>query len=192
MNTSSLGNRGMTFEGFIKYANSRYRLDGRAIVEKQNTLCIPLRNGTGKIVSAKYEEKATVDFMGRYGSRPIAFEAKHCSNDVISLSRVETHQCEFLRDWCKSPGAIGFVIISFRFRDFYLIPWEYWEAAIKARECKAGGAVSFTPMNTPWKTTGKASIRKDELPDEWKIKLAGAAALDYLERVDSLWRKEQQ
>lgn len=192
MNTSSLGNRGMTFEGFIKYANSRYRLDGRAIVEKQNTLCIPLRNGTGKIVSAKYEEKATVDFMGRYGSQPIAFEAKHCSDDVISLSRVENHQCEFLRDWCKSSDAIGFIIISFRFRDFYLIPWEYWEAALNARQTKKSETVAFPPMNTPWKTTGKASIRKDELPDEWKIKLAGSAALDYLERVDRLWRKEQQ
>lgn len=192
MNTSALGNRGMTFEGFIKYANSRYRLEGRAIVEKQNTLCIPLRNGTGKIISAKYEEKATVDFMGRYGSQPIAFEAKHCSTDVISLSRVEPHQCEFLRDWCKTPGAIGFIIISFQFREFYLIPWAYWEAALIARQTKKSSTVAFPPMETPWKATGKASIRKDELPDEWKIKLAGTAAFDYLERVDKLWRKERQ
>ena len=192
MSTSSFGNRGMTFEDFIKYANSQYRFSKRAVVEKQNTLCIPLRNGTGKIVSAKYEEKATVDFMGRYGSQPIAFEAKHCSDDVISLSRVEKHQCEFLRDWCQSPNTIGFIIISFRLRDFYLIPWAYWDASLNARLNKKSETVAFPPMNTPWIATGKASIRKDELPEEWKIKLGGSAALDYLERVDRLWRKEKK
>ena len=55
-----------------------------AIIEKQHTLGKPLRNGTGGIVSAKYEEKATVDFMGRYGKRPIAFEAKHCATESAS------------------------------------------------------------------------------------------------------------
>ena len=177
----------MDFEGFIKYANSKYRFGNRAIVEKQNTLCVPIRNGSGKIVNAKYSEKATVDFMGRFGAIPIAFEAKHCWKDVISLNRVEDNQRDFLRDWVKDPGAIGFVIVSFRYADYYLIPWAYWEAALQAQQSKKGGAVSFPPMNTPWQTTGKASIRKDELPDEWKIKLQGTAALDYLERVEKLW-----
>ncbi len=192
MNKSNFGNRGMTFEAFVKFANGQYRYQKRAIIDKQNTLCIPLRNGSGKIVSAKYEEKATVDFTGRYGSRPIAFEAKHCAEDKIALSRVEEHQCEYLREWTADPAAIGFIIISFRFRDFYLIPWCYWEAALNARKTGKSKIVSFSPMNTPWKTTGKASIKKEELPEEWKIKLTGTAALDYLERVDRLWRKEKQ
>ena len=119
--------------------------------------------------------------MGRFGAIPIAFEAKHCWKDVISLNRVEDNQRDFLRDWVKDPGAIGFVIVSFRYADYYLIPWAYWEAALQAQQSKKGGAVSFPPMNTPWQTTGKASIRKDELPDEWKIKLQGTAALDYFE-----------
>ena len=63
--TNTYGNRGMSFEGLIEYASRQYRQDGTAIIEKQHTLCKPLRNGTGRIVSAKYEEKATVDFMGR-------------------------------------------------------------------------------------------------------------------------------
>lgn len=89
----------MSFEGLIEYANNRYQQTGRAIVTKQHTLCKPLRNGTGQIVSAKYEEKATVDFMGQYAGTPIAFEAKHCAADKIDLKRVEPHQCDFLRDW---------------------------------------------------------------------------------------------
>ena len=128
-----------------------------------------------------------MDFMGRYGKRPIAFEAKHCATDVIELKRVEAHQCEFLRDWTKEPEAIGFIIISFHFSAFYLIPWDYWQAALTARESKQGAAVAFQPMKTEWRTTGKASIRKDELPQEWEIRLGGGAAIDYLAVVDRLW-----
>lgn len=184
------GNRGMTFEGLIEYANRRYRLDGTAMVEKQHTLCKPLRNGTGHIVSAKYEEKATVDFMGRLGGRPIAFEAKHCGNDKIDLKRVEEHQCSFLRDWTKNPEVIGFVIVSFELRDFYLIPWDYWQAAIDARAVKKGSKVQFEPMGTAWETTGKASIRKYELPQEWEIQIGGPAGLDYIKAVKRIWRTE--
>ncbi len=185
---SSYGNRGMTFESLIEYANARYRANGTAIIEKQHTLCKPLRNGTGHIVSAKYEEKATVDFMGRYGGIPIAFEAKHCAADTIDLKRVEEHQCGFLRDWTAEPGTIGFVMVSFRFSEFYAIPWIYWQAALDARQKKSGGIVTLEPMGTAWQTTGKASIRKDELPQEWEVKMGGAAAVDYLATVKRLWK----
>lgn len=181
------GNRGMSFEGLIEYANSRYKQSGAAMVEKQHTLCKPLRNGTGGIVSAKYEEKATVDFMGRFGARPIAFEAKHCAVDKIDLKRVESHQCDFLRQWTAERSAIGFVLVSFQLRDVYIIPWNYWQAALDARERKSGEAVTLEPMKTEWRTTGKASIRKDELPKEWEIQLGGSTALDYLTAVKRLW-----
>lgn len=205
---SSYGNRGMTFESLIEYANRRYRLDGKAIIEKQHTLCKPLRDGTGRIYSAKYEEKATVDFMGRFGGKPIAFEAKHCQTQKIDLKRVEEHQCDFLRDWTKPPaGAIGFVIISFELSRFFMIPWSYWEAAREARAAKVedrpmkhiapshtwedmgnGRArVAFNPYETIWETTGKASIRADELPMEWEIPMGGTAGLDYLAKVAEFW-----
>lgn len=180
----------MSFEGLIEYANARYQQTGRAIVTKQHTLCKPLRNGTGQIVSAKYEEKATVDFMGQYAGTPIAFEAKHCAVDKIDLKRVEPHQQEFLREWTAQGNGIGFVMVSFQLADFYLIPWDYWQSAIKAREEKQKDATAyFLPMQTLWKLTGKASVRKDELPEEWRVKLGGAAALDYLATVDRLWHR---
>lgn len=188
--TNTYGNRGMSFESLIEYANRQYRQDGIAVIEKQHTLCKPLRNGTGRIVSAKYEEKATVDFMGRYGERPIAFEAKHCSADKIDLKRVAQHQCRFLQEWTAEPAAIGFVIISFRLSAFYLIPWDYWQAALDAREKRTGGTVIQEPVRTEWQTTGKASIRMDELPAEWEIKLGGRIAIDYLAAVRKLWKLE--
>lgn len=184
---SRYGNRGMSFEGLIEYANKQYRQSGAAIIEKQHTLCKPLRSGTGGIVSAKYEEKATVDFMGRFGDRPIAFEAKHCSADRIDLKRVEAHQCEFLRQWTAERSAIGFVIISFQLRDFYIVPWDGWQVALNARKDRRGETVMVESVRTEWQTTGKASIRKDELPKEWAIKPGGSVALDYLAAVKRLW-----
>ena len=187
---STYGNRGMSFEGLIEYANNRYQQTGRAIVTKQHTLCKPLRNGTGQIVSAKYEEKATVDFMGQYAGTPIAFEAKHCSADKIDLKRVAQHQCRFLQEWTAEPAAIGFVIISFRLSTFYLVPWDYWQAALDAREKRTGSTVILEPVKTEWQTTRKASIRMDELPAEWEIKLGGRIAIDYLAAVRKLWKLE--
>ena len=85
---------------------------------------------------------------------------------------------------------IGFVIVSFELRDFYLIPWDYWQAAIDARAVKKGSKVQFEPMGTAWETTGKASIRKYELPQEWEIQIGGPAGLDYIKAVKRIWRTE--
>jgi penicillin-binding protein-related factor A (putative recombinase) len=180
----------MTFESLLEMANRRYRNTGAAIVEKQHTKFIPLRNGTGGFITCKVEEKGTVDFVGRYGERPLAFEAKHNSADRIALDRVQDNQRDFLNDWTKNDAAIGFVLVSFKFADFFLIPWDYWEAATKARAGKTTKAVSFAPMCTPWQTTGKASINKAELPEEWRVQLGTAAVLDYLATAKKLWRIE--
>jgi len=185
-------NRGMTFEALIEQANRRYRLDGLAVIEKQHTLCKPLRGGDGRIHGAKYEEKATVDFMGRYGGRPIAFEAKHCSADRIDLKRVEEHQCDFLRDWTAQQGAIGFVIISFGLDGFYLVPWAYWSAARTARGLGCGMDVFDPGIGTVWRATGKASIKREELPHDWEIPTGGTAWLDYLAVVKRLWGAQEE
>jgi penicillin-binding protein-related factor A (putative recombinase) len=107
---------------------------------------------------------------------------------VIALKRVEPHQKEFLRNWTNDIAAIGFVLVSFKFLDFYLIPWPYWEMALIAKEQKVPRLGKRPPLMTEWAATGKASVRKDELPSEWKVKTETAAGLDYLERVSALWR----
>ena len=190
---STFANRGLSFESLIEYANSRYRNKSIAVIEKQHTKFIPIRDRRGKIVSCKVEEKATVDFMGRFGQVPVAFEAKHSSNNRIALDRIQEHQGDFLTDWTidkvsGSKQGIGFVLVSFKFDDFYLVPWEYWRAAQKAAKTKKPQKVAFSPMKTEWQTTGKASINKDELPDEWRVGLNNSNLLDYLGTVIKLWR----
>ncbi len=181
------GNKGMTFEGLIKYASGCYKHSGQAILEKQNTLCTPLRNNAGKIVSAKYEEKATVDFMGQCQGIPIAFEAKHCGKDVIQLSRVVDHQSRWLTEWTAQQG-IGFVLVSFQLTDVYLIPWENWVEAVTANAKKKGQNPPEKAITAPshWQPTGKASIRKDELPEGWRVTKGGGVGLDYLSKVQEI------
>ncbi|MDD4747962.1 MAG: Holliday junction resolvase RecU, partial [Salinivirgaceae bacterium] len=45
----------------------------------------PIRDYTGKIVTAKVEHKAAVDFLGVYKGIPIAFDAKHTKDKRISF-----------------------------------------------------------------------------------------------------------
>jgi len=180
-------NRGAPFEALIEYSNRRYMERGWAVVEKQHTLCTPLRNSGGQIVSAKYETKATVDYMGRIGERPVAFEAKYCSQETIELKRVAPHQAEFMRKWTQTPGAIGFVLVSFGPYDGFVIPWLYWDAALAARDAKAANSVRFEPMGTEWICTGRASLNRNTLPAAWKVKF-GNVWIDYLSTVMKLWR----
>ena len=186
------GNRGKTFELLLEYANQRYKHTGEALIEKQHTHFVPLRDRTGKIVNCKVEEKATVDYVGRYGGRPIAFEAKDCAGDKIDLKRVEPHQRDYLNRWTEDQAAIGFVIVSFNLSNFYLIPWAYWEAALVARLNRTTKTVSFEPSYIPWQLTGKAAVGMAELPEAWKIKTGRAVALDYLATVKQIWEPPQK
>lgn len=178
-------NRGKSFEELINLQNECYHESLRAMVQKIPTKFIPLRNHAGKIVSVKVEEKSTVDYVGRYKNRPIAFEAKHCSGDTaFAFSRVELHQAAFLDDWCSDGNGIGFILVSFGLDRIFLIPWDAYKAA------KAGTKGEKHTMcdGSTWLFTGKASVRPNELPPTWEVKSAGYC--DYLRIVERLWRCE--
>ena len=81
-------NRGRPFEQLIEMANTQYRNKKIAVIHKVPTAWIPLRDGRGRIVSAKVEEKAAVDFLGTYCGQSLAFDAKHCSDERIRWDRL--------------------------------------------------------------------------------------------------------
>lgn len=183
------GNRGMDLESFITYASRRYRTLGIAVIEKQHTHFTPLWDRkTKRIVSCKVEEKATVDYMGRVGSTPIAFEAKSTQNDRIRYDEVENHQAEFLDDFTADCNGIGFVLVSFNLNTFYMIPWQFWKTARNAwKEAQRKGKrkaniYSVTFEGQEWITNGMASVKESELLPEWEVKMDGKVGLDYLRR----------
>lgn len=170
MKAISQANRGKALEELIILANQQYRVRGIAVVHKVPTAWIPIRDNTGRIVSAKVEEKAAVDFLGVYRGRPIAFDAKHCSGERIRWDRVEDHQARFLEDWIKDEG-IGFILVGFGMEQFFVVPWLVWrEGVLKRRQ-----------------GSGPASISIKQMKPEWKVESSKHIVLDYLKTIDNLW-----
>lgn len=176
----------MPFETYIEYANQRYRSAGLAMVEKQHTKILPIRDGRGKIVRCKWEEKATVDFMGRYKNIPVAIEAKHTSGNRINFSEVKDHQARFLNDFTAGNYGFGAVLVSFNLERFFLVPWIFWdvgrEAWIKSRGKEPGRAVSYGAI---WQAPKKASVSADELHPGWEVKPNNKYILPYLSKIDT-------
>ena len=174
------GNRGRSLEEFITYANRRYRSSGQGIIEKQHTHFIPIRDRTGRVCSVKVEEKATVDFMGRIGSTPVAIEAKHTKQKSIRFDAVQDHQAAFLDDFVRKGAGIGLVLVSFNLDAFYAIPWAFWREARNAWRQVPKEKRKVTIEGTTWITPGKASVKQEELLPEWKVEVGGTIGLDYL------------
>lgn len=166
-------NRGRALEELIIMANRQYRTQHLAVIHKVPTAWIPLRNGQGRIISAKVEEKAAVDFLGVYRGRPLAFDAKHCSRDRIRWDRVEDHQAQFLEDWTRD-GGIGFILVGFGMQRFFVVPWEVWWEGLLG-----------------WRYEhGPASISVKQMQHEWEVRRGGGIVLDYLAIVDRLFFEE--
>ena len=167
----SYANRGQGFESFIRFANDRYQHKKIAVIAKQATEFIPIRNGAGKVVNVKVEHKSTVDFLGRYKCYPIAIEAKNSNEESIRFDRVEPHQADYMDAYTEQPGTIGLVLLSFNLKHFYAIPWQFWKAAYDLRVRQNDRTTPKTArfFNQEWNIPKKVSVRMDELCPEWKI-----------------------
>lgn len=115
-------NKGRALEDLIDAANARYYRQGIAVIVKQHTKWLPIRNHSGSIVTAKVEQKATVDYKGTVRNfGPVSFEAKETSSDRWYLRRLEPHQLDHLIK-CREVGETCFVIIAFwKYRKFFML-----------------------------------------------------------------------
>ena len=181
-------NRGQDFEQFLRYVNERYRAEGVAIICKIPTEILPLRDGTGRICSAKVCSKSTVDYIGRVGSVPFAAEAKETKGDSIRFDAVQEHQAAFLDAYSGQNEAICLVLVSFNLNSFYAVPWAFWKPAREAwvnaqrNNKRKAEQITITYDGQTWTTPGKASVRESELLPEWKVEMGGQYGLDYLLR----------
>lgn len=167
-------NRGSSLEGLIEYANKIYRQKGLAIIEKQYVEMLPIRDGHGKVVACKVGEKSTVDYMGRVGSIPIAIEAKNTNEDTIRFDRIQEHQSQFLDDFTKGGAGLGFVLLSFNLKRFFLLPWTpFYQSAYDLRVRKKDRKTPLTveAYGITWEIPKKASFRIEEIPPEFEVDL---------------------
>lgn len=154
---------GGAFEDLINIMLERYIAQKRAVIKKVPTAWVPIRGANGRIVSAKVEEKSTVDYVGTYRGRPIAFEAKHTKDKEIRWDRVEPHQAKFLDDWERIGDGISFVLVGFSVERLYVIPWQAWRNGY------------FEYLNRG----ARASLQESVIPIHWK-----APGTDFLVPVD--------
>lgn len=135
---TSQANHGKSLESLIIRSNTTYRELGQAVIEKQEVAMGYRSNRkTHKIERAFHKHKSTVDFIGRYGSVPVAFDAKLVSESAskkverIRWDTVQPHQATFLDDWMTGPNASGatgisFIVASFDLKATFVVAWHFW------------------------------------------------------------------
>ncbi len=120
--TSSISNRGMSFEKKINESCEYFRTHGLAVIHKKPT---PVRivkvdypqRSRAKIIEAYYQVASTTDYNGIYKEKYIDFEAKETSREnYLSFDYIHEHQVKHLIDIVKH-GGIGFLLIYFKKRD---------------------------------------------------------------------------
>jgi recombination protein U len=110
-------NQGKAFEDLINYAVAMelQRSSGALIFKVPTPWKVQRRfnpyTGKREIAAAFPEMKSTVDYIGIFRGRALAFEAKSTENKgAFPLSNIEQHQKEFLHDWQQRGGTAFFLI----------------------------------------------------------------------------------
>lgn len=131
---NSYANRGMELEELIEQTNKEYFFQQRALIQKVPTPVKVLNiNNKGRITNGFYEKKSTVDFIGVFEGKSLAFDAKETTVETrFDLSNVKEHQFYFLDHW-QNNGGVSFLIVNFATLDeTYYLPFElldkYWVA----------------------------------------------------------------
>lgn len=132
--------RGSALEQLVDITNRRYYDRNLAVITKQHTKWLPIRGPDGKIITAKVDEKATVDYRGSIKNKgAVAFDAKETHEDRWYLSRLESHQYEFLSK-CFLMGDYAFILIAFwKHNKLFILPFQKYKAL------KESGVKSLTP-----------------------------------------------
>lgn len=120
-------NNGQQFEALLERACLRYKVLKKAYIEKTPEPMKPLdRPDPYGHFKAVYTKAAQPDYKGTLkGGRSIVFEAKHTDANRIEQARVTEEQTVALERH-ERLGALCFILVSFRFENFYVVPWKVW------------------------------------------------------------------
>ncbi|UUM25341.1 Holliday junction resolvase RecU [Mycoplasmopsis agalactiae] len=121
-------NRGMLLETIINQTIDYYTYNHIAFIEKKG---LPIKfsnitNSENKLLlsNAFVYKKSTVDYIGCYKGRFLAFEAKSTNESFLPRSNIKEHQKKYLNEIHKN-GGLAFLIVFFGLYDeFYLLSYE--------------------------------------------------------------------
>lgn len=155
-------NRGMEFEHALSEMHEIYKALHLARIEKNYCPTQIVKDGQW----ARIIGRSTVDYVGVLrGGRMAAFDAKDCQGDKIELSRLQEHQRLYL-DEVQALGGLAFVLVRFGCGVVARIPIRAWDYALMAK-CAPETADTMTVDG--WQPSGKAHIKRTEVPEEWRV-----------------------
>lgn len=156
-------NRGMALERLINMTNVQYRNKCIADVRKIPTP-VKITKDLGSTVHGRKEKGELVDYLGCYGSKAIAFDAKETKLTSFPLSNITNNQYNFLKSWHEN-GATCFLIVSMRkFNKIYYLDFKTLKKAFETAE-----------------NGGRKSIPMDVLETCPEIKSKNGYVLHYIE-----------
>lgn len=160
-NRAMYGNKGKGLEILIDAANKQYALKKWGVIQHvEQPVKVEKKMAQGKVTGRLL--KSTVDFVGHYKGRGVAFDAKQTKNKTsFPLSNIEYHQFLFLENFYDS-GGWAFLIVEFTaLNKIYLLP--------------------LPQLRKHWKDMeqgGPKSIKLESFIHE--VKSGRGAALDYM------------
>ncbi|WP_027120736.1 Holliday junction resolvase RecU [Mycoplasmopsis lipofaciens] len=114
-------NRGMLLEQIINQTLSYYFENNIAYIEKKNLPIKFFKVDNRTLKDAFIYKKSTVDYIGCFKGKFVAFEAKTTNLPKLPKNNILQHQWNYLLNIDKN-GGLAFFIILFSFCDeFYLI-----------------------------------------------------------------------
>lgn len=123
---------GAELEKIIEAANSYYHKAGIAEIQKTPEAMRIIANNKNGTFTAVFTKKSQPDFKGirrpRSGrGRPVSliFDAKFTLSDRIR-DEVLTSEQRAVFDSYAALGADAFLLVSFGFKLYYMVPWEVW------------------------------------------------------------------
>lgn len=127
LSSSKARSNGALFEQLINDGCRYYIKKGFAVIHKTPEPMHPIQQmGNGRFLAA-YDKKAQPDYQGTLrGGRSIVFEAKHSDGKEMAQGRITTAQWADL-DGHQAMGALCYVLVSFGFQIFSMIPWDVWK-----------------------------------------------------------------
>ncbi|WLP85340.1 Holliday junction resolvase RecU [Mycoplasma seminis] len=130
-------NRGMFLESVINQSIKYYWENNIAFIEKKAvpTSFSDLKNiSHNKFKASITLLKSTVDYIGMYQGKFVAFEAKSTNEKSLDLSNFRLHQLQYL-SLINSQGGIAFVIVYFSlYNEFYKISVDFLNQEFKSKK----------------------------------------------------------
>ena len=77
-------------------------------------------------------------------------------------------------------GGMGYVLVSFRMCEFFMIPWPIWSICRREWKARKGAKAGSLPLGD-FHYNGMASFHKDELTEIWRVNCNGQNGLPFLE-----------